>query len=218
MISYTKDLRNATDDYVHCCFNNFYNEVAKRTGLERKDVSFLWDDELNELLKEKIKITSAQIEKKRKFCVAVSLSKLVDAKQYYIGNSARNYYELISKKSNKQQNILFQNIIKGTIASTGMATGTVKVIGSASEVQKVKKGDILVAGMTSPKYMPAILNSSTIITDDGGLTCHAAIIARELKKPCIIGTKIATSVFHDGDLVEVDANKGIIEVIKKANK
>ena len=63
--------------------------------------------------------------------------------------------------------------------------------------------------------MPAILNSGAIITDDGGLTNHAAIIARELKKPCIIGTKIATSVLHDGDLVEVDANKGIVKVLRR---
>ena len=93
-----------------------------------------------------------------------------------------------------------------------------KIIHNVNEVKKVKKGDILVAGMTSPKYMPAIFNSSAIITDDGGLTCHAAIIARELKKPCIIGTKVATNILNDGDLVEVNANIGVIKIIKKRGK
>lgn len=216
MASYAKDFRNVTDDYIHYCFSNFYDEASKRTGLTTKDVQFLWDDELNELITGKSKITPKYIQKKREFCAAVSLYKSVGAKQYYLGSQAHDYREHVLKNSNQLSKISSQNIIKGTIASTGMATGTVKIIHSANEVNKVKKGDILVAGMTSPKYMPAIFNSSAIITDDGGLTCHAAIIARELKKPCIIGTKIATSILDDGDLVEVNANKGTIEIIKKA--
>lgn len=140
------------------------------------------------------------------------------AKQYYLSNEARKQREYVFKNSNQSLKNASSNTIKGTIASTGTATGTVKIIHNVSEVGKVKKGDILVAGMTSPKYMPAIFNSNAIITDDGGLTCHAAIIARELKKPCIIGTKIATSVLNDGDLVEVNANNGVIKIIKKQDK
>lgn len=213
MISYTKDLRNVTDDYIHYCFSNFYNEVSKRTGLAKKDIQFLWDDELNELLTKKIKITSKYIKNKRKFCAAVALSKSIKTKQYYIGNEACDYKKHVLKNSNQLTKISAQAIIKGATASSGIATGIVKIINSAGEVGKVKRGNILVTGMTSPKYMPAILNSSAIITDDGGLTCHAAIIARELKKPCIIGTKIATSVLNDGDLVEMNANKGTIKII-----
>ena len=59
--------------------------------------------------------------------------------------------------------------------------------------------------------------AAAIVTDDGGLTCHAAIVARELKTPCVVGTKIATKVLKDGDMVEVDANKGIVKKIKKYN-
>jgi pyruvate, water dikinase len=62
--------------------------------------------------------------------------------------------------------------------------------------------------------MPAILRCAAIVTNDGGLTCHAAIIAREIKKPCIVGTKVATEILKDGDLVEVNANKGIVKIIK----
>jgi len=218
MISYTKDLRNVTDDYIHYCFSNFYQEVSKRAGLTKTDVQYLWDDELNKLLNEKNKITPQYTQKKQKFCAAFASPGSVGVKQYYLGKEARKQRENVFKNSNQPLRNVPGNSIKGTIASTGMVTGTVKIIHNASEVGKVKKGDILVAGMTSPKYMPAIFNSSAIITDDGGLTCHAAIIARELKKPCVIGTKIATSVLNDGDLVEVNANKGIIKIIKKKSK
>ena len=75
----------------------------------------------------------------------------------------------------------------------------------------MKDGEILVAPMTSPDYIVAMRKASAIVTDVGGLMSHAAIISRELGIPCIVGTKIATQVLKDGDLVEVDANKGIIK-------
>ena len=79
----------------------------------------------------------------------------------------------------------------------------------------MEDNNILVSFATSPNLMPAIRKASAIITNEGGLTCHAAIVSRELKIPCVIGTKIATKVLKDGDLVEVDANKG---VVKKLNR
>jgi pyruvate,water dikinase len=78
-------------------------------------------------------------------------------------------------------------------------------------MNKVQKGDILVTSMTTPDYVPAMERAAAFITDEGGLSCHAAIVAREMKKPCIIGTKIATKVLKDGDIVEVDANQGIVK-------
>ena len=68
--------------------------------------------------------------------------------------------------------------------------------------------------MTRPEYLPAMKKAAAFITDEGGITCHAAIIAREMKKPCIIGTKIATQVLKDGDMVEVKANHGLVIILK----
>ena len=68
--------------------------------------------------------------------------------------------------------------------------------------------------MTSPWYIPAIRRAVAIVTDEGGTTCHAAIVSRELKKPCIIGTKVATEVLRDGDLVEVDTEKGEVMIAR----
>ena len=74
-------------------------------------------------------------------------------------------------------------------------------------------GDVLVARVTMPDYLPAMIHAVAFVTDEGGITSHAAIVARELKKPCVVGTKNATTVLRDGDMVEVDANKGIITLI-----
>ena len=103
--------------------------------------------------------------------------------------------------------------LKGQSASVGVVTGTVKIVFEKSQMGKVQKGDILVASMTTPDFMSAIRLASALITDEGGITCHAAIIAREMKKPCVIGTKIATRVLRDGDIVEVDAMNGVVRKI-----
>jgi len=103
---------------------------------------------------------------------------------------------------------------KGFIASKGFTKGSAKIILNREDFNKIKKGDILVASMTTPEMLPLMKKASAFITDEGGITCHAAIVSREMKKPCIIGTKIATSVLKDGNLVEVDANKGIIKILK----
>jgi len=95
-----------------------------------------------------------------------------------------------------------------------MQRDKVKIIKTKDDLLKFKKGDILVAEATVPDYVPAMRKAGAIITDLGGLTSHAAIVSRELGIPCIIGTKIATKVLKDGDFVEVDANKGIVKIIK----
>jgi len=107
-------------------------------------------------------------------------------------------------------------ILKGIPASAGIVSGKARVVLDPSQNSKMRKSDVLVTEMTNPLFVPAIQKAKAIVTDVGGLLCHAAIIAREMKKPCIIGTKIATQVLKDGDLVEVDANKGVVKIIKRA--
>jgi len=95
--------------------------------------------------------------------------------------------------------------IEGRVAMQGMVMGRVKKIFTQYDVEKINVGDILVAPMTTPDHI--------FVTDEGGITCHAAIIAREFKKPCIVGTENATRVLNDNDLVLVDAYKGTVEKI-----
>lgn len=104
---------------------------------------------------------------------------------------------------------------KGTIGCPGIAKGEVQLIKGHSDIKKFKKGNILVSITTHPDYIPAMHKASGFITDEGGITCHAAIVSRELGKPCIVGTKIATSVLKDGMVVEVRANHGLVKILKK---
>ncbi|NMC35701.1 phosphoenolpyruvate synthase [Candidatus Beckwithbacteria bacterium] len=101
-------------------------------------------------------------------------------------------------------------ILSGAAASPGVAVGTVKVLKSPDEIDKVLEGDILVAPMTTPDYVPAMKRAAAIVTDKGGQTSHAAIVSRELGVPCIVGTDKATAKLKMGQIITVDANKGNI--------
>jgi len=106
-----------------------------------------------------------------------------------------------------------QKEIHGTIANNGTAIGRVIICKDINSLDKVRAGDILVTSMTRPEFMPALKKATAIVTDEGGITSHAAIVARELGIPAIIGTKIATKVLKDGMVVEVRANHGVIKII-----
>ena len=110
---------------------------------------------------------------------------------------------------------LRNKIIKGVVAFPGNIRGKVMVIKNKSEIRLFKRDHILVSPMTTPDYLTAMKKAKAFITDEGGMLCHAAIISRELGKPCVTGTKIATKILKDGDLVEVDADKGIVKLIKR---
>lgn len=128
------------------------------------------------------------------------------------GKEARDYYA----KEFASSDVVIQGDItevKGTVASKGKATGTVRIVITEEEQSKIKVGEILVSTMTTPRLMTACKKAAAIVTDEGGMTAHAAIVSRELGIPCIVGTKIATTVFKDGDRVEVDADKGTVKKI-----
>ena len=110
-------------------------------------------------------------------------------------------------------------VLDGLAASPGTAAGKVRVVRNVSQIGKVQKGDILVTPMTSPDWVPTMKKSSAIITDEGGVTCHAAIVSRELGIPCVVGTEHATEILEDMDEVTVNGYdglvyKGIIEIEK----
>jgi phosphoenolpyruvate synthase/pyruvate phosphate dikinase len=109
------------------------------------------------------------------------------------------------------------NEIIGQPAYKGKIVGRARVL-KTSQVNNFVDGEIIVTGMTTPDFTPLIKKAGAIVTDEGGITCHAAIVAREMKKPCITGTKNATKILKDGDLIEVDADKGIVKIINKNKK
>lgn len=115
-----------------------------------------------------------------------------------------------AKSVDKDIKITDAPILHGTAASPGIGTGHVKILKSPKEISKVKQGDVLVAPMTSPDYVPAMKKASAIVTDQGGRTSHAAIVSRELGVPCVVGTKDATSKLKEDTVVTVDGAKGMV--------
>ncbi|MDI6887896.1 MAG: phosphoenolpyruvate synthase, partial [Candidatus Thermoplasmatota archaeon] len=110
----------------------------------------------------------------------------------------------------KREVVPYEGILKGLPASPGIASGKVVIIKDSTELAKVKKGNVLVTTMTSPDMVPAMRRACAIVTDEGGMTCHAAIVSRELGIPCIVGTGNATGVLQEGMEITVDAKTGVV--------
>lgn len=108
-----------------------------------------------------------------------------------------------------------QIILKGIGASAGIAKGKVKIILNPSEFTKMKKGSILVTVMTNPFFVPLMDMTEGIVTDVGGLICHAAIVSRELGIPCVVGTKKATKILKDDMEIEINGKNGEVYVLNK---
>jgi phosphoenolpyruvate synthase/pyruvate phosphate dikinase len=130
--------------------------------------------------------------------------------QAFVGEAAREHGEIIA----------------GTSAHAGKARGHARIIRAGYDnfdalhhlMDAMQKGDILVAETTSPELMPACQKAGGIITDQGGMLSHAAIVSRELNIPCIVGTSNATEAIKDGDIVEVDGDKGVVHIIERAQR
>lgn len=120
--------------------------------------------------------------------------------------------EFAEKVEHKTEHV---DMIKGQVACRGKVTGVVRVVLDPHDDKGFKQGDILVTSMTRPEFVPIMKKAGAVVTNEGGVTCHAAIVSRELNIPCVIGTKIATRVLKDGDTVEVDAVKGVITILSK---
>ncbi|MFA6514475.1 MAG: PEP-utilizing enzyme [Patescibacteria group bacterium] len=208
--SYIKELRKEVQIYrLNFAMQKWFQEAARRLYCTATLVKYLFPDEI-ELWLKKGNVPSVEELNKRYNCLAVLQ---VNGKETFCtGAKAMKFKELFFPIDTK---ISGDKELKGNTAYPGKIKGIVKIVNAKSDLEKFQEGDILVSFSTNPSLVPAMNKAAAIITNTGGVTCHAAIVARELKTPCIIGTKIATKVLHDGDLVEVDANRGIIRIIER---
>ena len=128
--------------------------------------------------------------------------------------SRRNKEKKAAEKMEEQDTKSAKVLVKGLPASPGMGYGKVHVIKDPPISTNYKDGEILVTEMTAPDWVPAMKKAQAIVTDSGGMTCHASIVSRELGIPCIVGTKsrgtAATSLLHTGDEITVDASNGVV--------
>ncbi len=200
---YFRAIRSEKISYGLSLTTPFYDHLMKKLNFNRKEVGNLTKEEILNFLERKA------IPPKRKTHPGMLYHK--GTGRELSGDEKKLFNNYFRKK-------ISIDTFSGNIANKGRVEGIVKVITSISQLSKVEEGDILISQFTRPEYMHAIKKSSAIVTNDGGITCHAAIVSRELNKPCIIGTKIATKVLKDGDLVEVNAYQGIVKILKKVKK
>ena len=183
-------------------------EAAKRTQMPFTDLRFLSVYEFMDFLNGKLKPSIDELRERKKYMVFITSR---EGLKILLGEKARDYFERHVKREGVSQEV---SELKGSIASPGLVKGVVKLVNSAADIGKMKEGDILVSNATQPELLPAMKKAAAIVTDVGGMTCHAAIVSRELGVPCVIGTKIASQVLKDGDLVEVDASHGRVKKVK----
>jgi pyruvate,water dikinase len=123
-------------------------------------------------------------------------------------NEIQELEELIANKT-----VAKNGELRGTISSKGYAKGIVRIISNPHSVKVFNEGDILITSMTNPEFLPLMKKAGAIVTEGGGVLSHAAIVSRELNKPCLLNVKAALKVFKDGDMVEVDANNGTVRLV-----
>jgi len=205
-LAYLQELKKTTQTRSHPLLQlTVKPEIARRLDLKLEYLDFMSEEEIAHSLKRGGVLKSLRRELPRRLKNAVNIV------------SGEKSHWLTGKKANdfiKLNNLLLTadivTEIKGQPASKGLARGRVKICQFSTEISKLKTGDILVTAMTTPDFVPAMRRAAAIVTDEGGITSHAAIVARELGKPCIIGAKVAAKILKDGDYIEVDANKGIV--------
>jgi phosphohistidine swiveling domain-containing protein len=205
--SFQRDERKTSQQKIFYIQAQCLEEISKKIDMPRTELEYLKPSQLSEAL---LKKKNALLEK-------INLNKkghlfmYAEGAGYFIsfGDEAINIYN--SLKRNIEQN----NIIMGQTANKGFAKGIAKIIYNTKEKFDFNEGDILITGMTYPDFVPLRKKAAAIVTDIGGITCHAAILSREINKPCVIGTKFATRNIKNGDLVEVDADNGIVRIVRK---
>ena len=201
-----KDHRKGLYQRSYVKMDPVLEEIGRRVRLDLKEVKYLTRKEVREALggKDFKSICSDRTT----YCMA----RTRDGETEFLDTA-----EIEKVKSElKTDEVGDVSELTGQIAYPGVARGTAKVVIVREDVEKVEEGNIIVSSSTNPDLISAMQKASAFVTDMGGVICHAAIVAREMKKPCIVGTKHATKVLRDGDDIEVDANQGVVRILKRS--
>ncbi|MES2088223.1 MAG: PEP-utilizing enzyme [Patescibacteria group bacterium] len=180
--------------------------VVTETSYTKEMILALTKEEFRSYFQGNLLPDKAQLKNRHESSVLIFDSK---ESQVFTGMAVDEIEKIVSS-------FLAPDLIKGQVAFVGKVIGKVKVISNPlKDGGKFDDGDILVTGMTRPEFLPLMKKAAAFVTDAGGILSHVAITARELKKPCVISTQVASKVLKDGDLVEVDANLGIVKILKR---
>lgn len=203
---YIKSLSKEALFYGFYTSENLIKEIGNRLGINITLVRRMLPWEIKTALK-KSKVDVEKLKQRYKYSIQYAYRGKT---KVFTGEEAKKFIKSIDIEIEKGIN---RKIIKltGVCAQPGKAVGMVKIINNAKDLNKMKNGDILISKMTDPEIIAAMKKAGAIVTDLGGITCHAAIVSRELGIPCIIGTKYATKIFEDNNKVEVNSTNGIIK-------
>jgi phosphohistidine swiveling domain-containing protein len=184
-----------------------FDSISRRYKINRDDLGYLTVAEIRQAV--------AQDHVDRRLIQARKRGAVVTGRQDKIGIKVLNSplparYRNIVARVNKES---AGGLIKGLVAQKGRVKGPVRIIRSYHDIKHVQNGDILIANTTHPNYLPAMQRAAAFVTNEGGIISHAAIVAREMKKPCLVGTGNATKILSNGMMVEVDADKGLVRIL-----
>lgn len=175
-------------------------EFGKRNGLTLEEMKYTVPKDLED------KIDKEEIKKRMENCT-ITWKEGEPTYKIYTGENALKHEKDLFLDESKTNEVVE---IRGMVASQGKVQGKVRVMMSPEEARDMEDGEVLVTSMTSPDFIVAIKKAAAIVTNEGGVACHAAIVSREFGVPCIVGTGIATKVLKTGDFVEVNANHGFV--------
>jgi phosphohistidine swiveling domain-containing protein/DNA-binding Xre family transcriptional regulator len=207
-LTYWREYRKKINLMSIHIFDMILGSTESKTGIPKKYLKYLTTEELGNVLDGLVDLEAL----KKRFDNGVLFSfREENEYRMFVGKEAdslKNELEKIIASEIKD------SIISGQVASQGYAKGIARIVLSVGDFNKLKDGEVLVTGMTRPEFLPVMKKAAAIVTNEGGITCHAAIVSRELGKPCIIGTKNATELIKDGDLVEVRAHHGTVRILR----
>lgn len=194
LVVWSKPRRKDYQSKSYWHMERWYREVARRLGISLREVrsmpqAMLWTS-----------LQSGRVDRK----------KIQELYAFHVvAPGARGPVVLSGKKARRFLKTVYEEKIEvkgrewiGSSACPGKARGVVRIINSAEDISKMQEGDILVSVATTPSIVSAMRKAAAILTDEGGLTCHAAIVSRELNIPCVVGLKVITTALSDGDRVE----------------
>lgn len=181
-------------------------EIARRVGLTPLQARYFLLEEICAALESGKELDADEGNSRSKFCVyLINRGKIKLMKK----EDAGEWLKLIEKEES------FEGItlLKGSCACAGKVSGLVRIVRNSSDIGKMKQGEILVSFSTNPNMVPGMRKAAAVVTEQGGIASHAAIVTREFNIPCVVGAKNATKILKDGELVEVDAANGIVRKI-----
>ena len=207
--SYLKDYFKYSTNKVQYYAESIFEEISQRRKVKISDLKNLSHQDAVDLIVNGLDSRKTDKSDYQRHTVFVSLTGKI--RKRYIGIYGDEYENLFLMPS---KNI--SNLLKGRPACRGIVLGIAKVVRSPKDFYKVERGNILIVMNTSPDFVPILSKVGAIVAEEGGITAHVSVISREMKVPCVVGIPHVTKMINDGDYLEINANTGVVRILKKA--